>query len=38
VLVDDGGRRDARLALLLATRQVLRNALALLGVAAPERM
>jgi arginyl-tRNA synthetase len=38
VLVDDGALRDARLALLLATRQVLRNALALLGVSAPERM
>ena len=38
VLVDDGALRDARLALLLATRQVLRNALALLGVEAPERM
>jgi arginyl-tRNA synthetase len=38
VLVDDGALRNARLALLLATRQVLRNALALLGVSAPERM
>ena len=38
VLVDDPALRDARLALLLATRQVLRNALALLGVSAPERM
>jgi len=38
VLVDDGALRDARLALLLATRQVLRNALRLLGVSAPERM
>jgi len=38
VLVDDGALRDARLALLLATRQVLRNALSLLGVSAPERM
>jgi arginyl-tRNA synthetase len=28
----------ARLALLVATRQVLRNALGLLGVSAPERM
>ena len=27
-----------RLALLLATRQVLRNGLALIGVSAPERM
>ena len=38
ILVDDPGLRAARLALLLATRQVLRNGLALLGVAAPERM
>jgi len=30
--------RNARLALLLATRQVLRNGLALLGVSAPEKM
>jgi arginyl-tRNA synthetase len=37
-LVDDARLRDARLALLLATRQVLRNGLALLGVSAPERM
>jgi arginyl-tRNA synthetase len=38
VLVDDGATRDARLALLAATRQTLRNGLALLGVSAPERM
>jgi arginyl-tRNA synthetase len=38
VLVDDALLRDARLALLLATRQVLRNALAVIGVSAPERM
>ena len=37
-LVDDARLRDARLLLLLATRQVLRNGLALLGVSAPERM
>jgi arginyl-tRNA synthetase len=37
-LVDDARLRDARLALLLATRQVIRNGLALLGVSAPERM
>ncbi|MEK9775062.1 MAG: arginine--tRNA ligase, partial [Quisquiliibacterium sp.] len=37
-LVDDAAVRDARLALLLATRQVLRNGLALIGVSAPERM
>jgi arginyl-tRNA synthetase len=36
--VDDAGLRTARLALLLATRQVLRNGLALIGVSAPERM
>ncbi len=38
VLVEDEATRTARLALLLATRQVLRNGLALLGVSAPERM
>ena len=38
VLVDDDGVRNARLALLLATRQVLKNGLALLGVSAPEKM
>jgi len=38
VLVDDAALRDARLALLLATRQVLKNGLGLLGVTAPERM
>jgi arginyl-tRNA synthetase len=38
VLVDESPVRNARLALLLATRQVLRNGLALLGVSAPERM
>jgi len=38
VLVDDEATRTARLALLLATRQVLRNGLALIGVSAPERM
>jgi len=38
VLVDDPALRLARLALLLATRQVLRNGLALVGVSAPERM
>jgi arginyl-tRNA synthetase len=38
VLVDDAPTRDARLALLLATRQVLRNGLALLGLTAPEKM
>ena len=38
VLVDDAGMRDARLALLLATQQVLADGLALLGVSAPARM
>jgi arginyl-tRNA synthetase len=37
-LVDDRELARARLALLAATRQVIRNALALLGVDAPERM
>jgi len=37
-LVDDAELAQARLALLAATRQVLRNALALLGVGAPEAM
>ncbi|MBB5390141.1 MULTISPECIES: arginine--tRNA ligase [unclassified Herbaspirillum] len=38
VLVDDVPTRLARLALMAATRQVLRNGLALLGVSAPARM
>lgn len=38
VLVDDESVRLARLTLLLATRQVLQNGLAILGVSAPERM
>ncbi len=37
-LVDDPALARARLALLAATRQVIRNALQLLGVSAPERM
>jgi arginyl-tRNA synthetase len=37
-LVDDEKLARARLALLMATRQVLRNALAVLGVSAPEQM
>ncbi len=37
-LVDDEHLRDARLALITATRQVIRNGLTLLGVAAPESM
>jgi len=38
VLVDDAALKTARLALLLATRTVLRNALAVLGVSAPDKM
>lgn len=38
VLVDDVGVKMARLALMHATRQVLRNGLALIGVSAPARM
>jgi arginyl-tRNA synthetase len=38
VLVNDAATREARLALLLATRQTLRNGLALLGVSAPGKM
>jgi arginyl-tRNA synthetase len=38
VLVDDESTRMARLALMKATRQVLRNGLALIGVSAPTRM
>jgi arginyl-tRNA synthetase len=37
-IVDDAGTRNARLALISAARQVLQNALALLGVTAPEAM
>ena len=38
VLVEDEAVRNARLALLLAARQVLRNGLDLLGVSAPEKL
>jgi len=38
ILVEDPALRAARLALLLAVRQVLRNGLDLIGVSAPERM
>jgi arginyl-tRNA synthetase len=38
ILVEDRGLRAARLALLLAVRQVMRNGLGLIGVGAPERM
>jgi arginyl-tRNA synthetase len=37
-LVDEPSLRNARLSLIAATRQVLRNGLALLGVSAPEAM
>lgn len=37
-LVDDGRLRDARIKLILAVRQVLRNGLGLIGVSAPESM
>jgi arginyl-tRNA synthetase len=37
-LVEDGALRDARIKLILAVRQVLRNGLNLLGVSAPEKM
>jgi arginyl-tRNA synthetase len=38
ILVDDAELRRARIALLMAVRQVLQSGLALLGVSAPERM
>ncbi len=37
-LVDDQALRDARIKLILATREVLRNGLNLIGVSAPENM
>ena len=37
-LVEDEALRDARIKLILAVRQVLRNGLNLLGVSAPEKM
>ncbi len=37
-LVDDEALRDARIKLILAVREVVRNGLGLLGVSAPERM
>jgi len=37
-LVEDASLRDARIKLILAVRQVLRNGLNLVGVSAPERM
>ena len=38
ILVEDETARNARLALLLATRQVLQNGLSLLGISAPQQM
>jgi arginyl-tRNA synthetase len=38
VLIDDESLKLARLALMVATRQVLRNGLALIGVSAPLKM
>ncbi|WP_295992922.1 arginine--tRNA ligase [Rugamonas sp.] len=38
VLVDDARLKRARVALMVATRQVLRNGLALIGVSAPDKM
>lgn len=38
VLVDDAALKMARLALMYATRQVLQNGLALIGVSAPSKM
>ena len=38
ILVEDAMQRDARLALSVATGQVLKNGLDLLGVSAPEKM
>jgi arginyl-tRNA synthetase len=37
-IVEDAALRDARLALVLATQQVIRNGLGLIGVSAPETM
>jgi arginyl-tRNA synthetase len=37
-LVEDGALRDARIKLILAVRQVLRNGLGLIGVSAPTQM
>jgi len=38
ILVDDVELKKARIALVEATRQTIENALALLGMKAPERM
>jgi arginyl-tRNA synthetase len=37
-IVDDAAIRDARMALISATKQVLQNGLSLLGVSAPDKM
>jgi arginyl-tRNA synthetase len=38
ILGDDAGLRDARIVLAIATQQVIRNGLGLLGVSAPDKM
>jgi arginyl-tRNA synthetase len=38
LLVEDAGLREARLALVAAVQQVLRNGLSILGLSAPEKM
>ncbi|MFN8996919.1 MAG: arginine--tRNA ligase [Betaproteobacteria bacterium] len=38
LLVEDAGLREARLALVAAAQQVLRNGLSILGLSAPEKM
>ena len=38
ILIDDASLRDARILLAVATQQVIRNGLGLLGVSAPEKM
>jgi arginyl-tRNA synthetase len=38
ILVDEQAVKEARLALIAATAQVLRNGLAVLGVSAPQSM
>jgi arginyl-tRNA synthetase len=38
ILTDDAAERDAKLALVFAAKQVLKNGLSLLGVEAPDRM
>ena len=38
ILIDDLPLRDARILLAVATQQVIRNGLGLVGVSAPEKM